>query len=306
MFRLLSKESNIFSVPVYIMVFLFIVIFFNIVNISALNIFSAVTTFIGISLGYFLFNQLALNYKTHLPLFLYTFIVVAFYPGDLDIGIAVSLFTNSFLLLVFTSENEAVRHNSYLIVGSILAINYIFLPTTWPLFFFVIIHLLMTANRIGLSLVRFFLGILLIFSSYFGMMYLKNYTTFNPDYLPTITASFQKDFYPIYFILPVLLFLLYSIVDHFKHFNQKSPFSKFKYAFLLSFLTAQVVTVIFYMGKNYEYLLLLAFPASVIISRGLRFLPRYWMKELGLWVIVLSLIVFKVAQLFNINELTGL
>ena len=61
--------------------------------------------------------------------------------------------------------------------------------------------------------------------------------------------------------------------------------SKFKYAFLLVFSIAQLITIVLYMGKNYEYLLLLAFPSSIILSRMLRFLPKYWMREVGLWTV---------------------
>jgi hypothetical protein len=69
-----------------------------------------------------------------------------------------SLFTNSFVIYLLASDNEHVRKNSFLIIGSILALNYIFLPTTWPMFIFVFIHLISTADRIGLNIFRYFLG----------------------------------------------------------------------------------------------------------------------------------------------------
>ena len=108
MFRLLSKESNIFSVPVYIGVLLLIVIGFNFLDYSRLDVISAIITFAGVALGYFCFNAIALNYQTHLPLFLYTAFIFAFYPGDLDIGIAVALFTNSIILLLLTNTEMSV------------------------------------------------------------------------------------------------------------------------------------------------------------------------------------------------------
>ena len=76
--------------------------------------------------------------------------------------------------------------------------------------------------------------------------------------------------------------------------GKKSPTSKFKYTFLLIYLFAQLATIFFYMGNVYEYLLLLALPASIILSRMLRFLPKYWMKEAGLWIIIICLMIFKV------------
>ena len=150
MFRLLSKESNIFSIPVYIGVLLLIVIGFNFLDFNTLDVISAIITFAGVALGYFCFNSIALNYQTHLPLFLYTAIVFALYPGNLDIGIAVALFTNSIILLMLTNTDMTVRKNSYILIGAILALNFIFLPTTWPMAFFVILHIFGTSDRIGL------------------------------------------------------------------------------------------------------------------------------------------------------------
>ena len=69
MFRLLSKESNIFSVPVYIGVLLLIVISFNILDFNTLDVISAVVTIAGVALGYFCFNAIGLTYQSHLPLF---------------------------------------------------------------------------------------------------------------------------------------------------------------------------------------------------------------------------------------------
>lgn len=294
MFKLLSKESNIFSIPVYIGFLLLIVIGLNLLDFSYENTFSAIITFAGVALGYFVFNQINLTYQTHIPLFLYTFMILAFYPGDLDIGIAVSLLTNSFLLLILTSPDEGIRKKGYLLVGSILAINYIVLPTTWPMFLFALLHVIATAERIGLNIFRLIFGAVLTFCAYFCLMFFLNFRTFNPDYLPFPSKTFLHDFYPIYFLIPVVLLIFFAIGDHFSHYNEKSPVSRYKYTFILTFTAAQMITIILYMGHHYEYLLLLALPVSIILSRMLRFMPKYWMKEGGLWLITLCLVLFKI------------
>lgn len=299
MFRLLSKESNIFSIPVYIGFLLFIVIGFNILNINSLDVFSAIITFLGISLGYFCFNTIALNYQTHLPLFLYTIIIFSFYQGDLDIGIAVSLFTNSIILLLLTNIDMVFRKNSYILVGTILALNFIFLPTTWPMSIFVIFHIIGTSDRIGLHIFRLFFGVLLTTISYFGIAYFLGMNSWNPAYFPFSNFSISKDLNKMIWLIPSALMLIHSVMDHFKNFNQKSPTSKFKYTFILIFSLAQLITIVLYMGKNYEYLLLLALPTSIIISRMLKFLPKYWMKETGFWILIFSLLLFKVVNYFN-------
>lgn len=306
MFRLLSKESNIFSIPVYIFFLFLLIISFNILDFKTLGVFSSMITFCGFALGYFLFNAIGLNYNTHLPLFLYTFFVFALYPGSLDIGIAMSLFTNSFVMVLLTSNQDEVRKNSYLIIGAILAVNFLFLPTTWPMFIFVLIHLISTSDHISLNIFRLFFGNALVFGTYFGVMYLIGYHDFDESYIPYVEDSFMQDYYPLFFLSPVALYVLYAVMDHFANFNKKSPSSKFKYTFMLLFFLAQLVTVFLYMGKNYEYLLLLVLPNVIILSRALRFLKKYWMKEFGVWIIILTLLLFKLTTYIDLDELIRL
>lgn len=300
MFRLLSKESNIFSIPVYIGFLLLIVITFNLLNFNTYEAVIAGITFLGIALGYFCFHSIALNYQTHLPLCLYTFFIFGLYPGHLDIGIAVSLLTNSFLLLLLTSTNEDIRKRSYVLVGSIVALNFIFLPTTWPMAVFVIIHVIATSERIGLNIFRFLLGTTLIVLSYFSVMFFFGFTSWNMDYFPFGKIRQAEDYMELVPLIPVILMLIYAIYDHFSNYNKKSPVSRYKYTFLLVFSVAQLITIVLYMNKSYEYLLLLAFPATIIISRMLKFLPKYWMQEVSLWLIIFSLVGFKAGTYFNL------
>ncbi|WP_449389369.1 DUF6427 family protein [Chryseobacterium lineare] len=300
MFKLLSKESNIFSIPVYIGFLLLIVITFNFLNFNTYEAIIAVITFLGIALGYFCFHSIALNYQTHLPLFLYTFFIFGLYPGRLDIGLAVSLLTNSFLLLLLTSTNEDIRKKSYVLVGSIVALNFIFLPTTWPMAVFVIIHVIATSERIGLNIFRFLLGIFLIVFSYFSVMFFMDFTSWNMNYFPFGKMTFVTDYESLLPLIPIALMLIYAVYDHFKNYNKKSPVSRYKYTFLLVFSVAQLITIILYMNKTYEYLLLLAFPSTIILSRMLRFLPKYWMQEVCLWIIIFSLIGFKAGTYFDL------
>ncbi len=300
MFKLLSKESNIFSIPVYIGFLLLVVVIFNILNFNTYEAIVAGITFLGIALGYFCFHSIALNYQTHLPLFLYTFFIFGLYPGNLDIGIAVSLLTNSFLILLLTSADEDIRKKSYVLVGSIVALNFIFLPTTWPMAVFVIIHVIATSAKITLNLFRFLLGIVLITFSYFSVMYFVQFSSWNIDYFPFGRMKPVTDYTELLPLIPVVLMLIYAVYDHFKNYNKKSPISRYKYTFLLVFSVAQLISIILYMNKSYEYLLLLAFPSSIILSRMMRFLPKYWMREASVWVIIISLLTFKAGTVFDL------
>ncbi|MFL9834376.1 DUF6427 family protein [Chryseobacterium terrae] len=300
MFRLLSKESNIFSIPVYIGFLLLIVILFNILNFNTYEAIIAGVTFLGIALGYFCFNAIDLTYHTHLPLFLYTFFIFGLYDGSIDLGIAVAILTNSFLLLLLTSTNEDLRKKSYVLVGSIVALNFIFLPTTWPMMIFVLIHLIVTSERVGLNIFRFLLGITMIGLSYFSVMFFLQFNSWNTDYIPFGKMEIMTDYLDLFSLIPIALMLIYAIYDHFSHYNKKSPVSRYKYTFLLVFSLAQLISIVLYMNKNYEYLLLLAFPASIILSRMMKFLPKYWMQEASVWLTIVSLFAFKAGTHFNL------
>ncbi|KQT16325.1 hypothetical protein ASG31_12465 [Chryseobacterium sp. Leaf404] len=293
MFRLLSKESNIFSIPVYIGFLLLIVIIFNILDFSTLGAVTTAITFLGVALAYFCFNSIALNYHTHLPLLLYTFFIFGLYPGHVDLGVAVALLTNSFLLLLLTSTNEDLRKKSYVLVGAIISLNFIFLPTTWPMAVFVLIHVIATSERVGLNIFRFLLGVILIMLSYFSVAYFLDMREWNAIYFPFGKMWLNEDYQTLLPLTPIALMLIYALYDHFKYYNQKSPVSRYKYTFLLVFSLAQLVTIILYMNKNYEYLMLLAFPSTIIVSRMLRFMPKYWMKEVSFWLIIISLISYR-------------
>ena len=294
MFRLLSKETNIFSIPIYMGVILAIILITNTLSFSLLNVISSFIAFCGMALGCVLFNKIGMTRRTHLPLFLYICFIFSFYTENLDIGISMALFTNSILLFFLTDENPKLRDNSYFLIGNILAINFIFMPTTWTLFLFIIIHIIGNSEKkISLNIFRLILGIGMVFFGYFCLMYILGFNEFNWDYIPFISNQIISDFSALYALVPILFFCVLAILDHFINFNKKSPANKYKYAFILIFLLAQCLTLVFYMGHSYEYFLLVMLPISIILSRFLRFLNKPWLQEVGLWIIVFSCLLFK-------------
>lgn len=294
MFRLLSKETNIFSIPIYMGVILAIILITNTLYFSLLNVISSFIAFCGMALGCVLFNKIGMTRRTHLPLFLYICFIFSFYTENLDIGISMALFTNSILLFFLTDENPKLRDNSYFLIGNILAVNFIFMPTTWTLFLFIIIHIIGNSEKkISLNIFRLILGIGMVFLGYFCLMYILGFNEFNWDYIPFISNQIISDFSAFYALVPILFFCVLAILDHFINFNKKSPANKYKYAFTLIFLLAQCLTLVFYMGHSYEYFLLVMLPISIILSRFLRFLNKPWQQEVGLWIIVFSCLLFK-------------
>jgi len=274
MFRLLSKRTNLFSVPTYIGALLLFILISNDLEVKFSNIFSTFIAFAGLAMGYVLFNKISLNKKTHLPLFLY-----------------------SILLFFFTNEDDRIRKDSFLLIGNILAVSYIFLPTTWTLFIFVIIHIITKSDKIFKNIFQLILGCFMVILGYACLMYLLEIDILTEDYIPLISNEIITDFSSFYSLIPILVMCILAVGDHFMNLNKKSPISKFKYAFLLSFLLVQILILIFYMGSHREYLLLVIFPISIILSRFLRFLKYPWLQELGFWIIIISCLLDK----FNPN-----
>lgn len=294
---MLSKKTNLFSVPTYIGALLLFILISNDLEFTFSNIFSTSIAFVGLAMGYVLFNKISLNRKTHLPLILYSIFIFSFYDGNLDVGISMALFTNSILLFFFTNEDDRIRKDSFLLVGNILAVSYIFLPTTWMLFIFVIIHIITKSDKVFKNIFQLVLGCFMVILGYACLMYLLEIDILTEDYIPLISNEVITDFSSFYSLIPILVMCILAVGDHFMNLNKKSPISKFKYAFLLSFLLIQILILIFYMGSHREYLLLVIFPISIILSRFLRFLKYPWLQELGLWIIIISCLLDK----FNPN-----
>lgn len=298
MFRLLSKQTHIFSIPAYMLVLLAFISVFNIFNFSVLNIVSSLIAFCGIVLGYFLFNNIGLNQKSHLPLFIYTLFIFCFYFGNIDLPLAVTLLGTHLVMLVLTNNNEEIRKNSYFLVGCIIGILYVLQPQIWPILLFVLLHIFGTSSRIIPDLLKIFFGVILIAINYFGYCFIFNTPDCAWRLIPFISDKLITKWDPVAYLAPLLVFLLYSMMDHFMNFAKKSPTSKFKYTLLLMYLGSIVTTLVLYMDTDYEFLLLTALPLAIIISRGIRFMKSPQAREIALWFLILSTLLFKAAYYF--------
>lgn len=301
MFELLSKKISFFSIPIYLIFLSVIIIFFNTLEFNTITIVSGIVAFIGFALGYFTLEKIDLTHGSHLPYFLYTLFIFATYPGHLDIGLAVSLLINSLILLILSDNELSYNGRIYTLIGVFLGINFIFLPTIYPLIIFVFFHIIRTSERTALNLFRLFFGLLLCAIIYFSFAYFLGMNDWDSTYLPLIEQSWIKDFFSIELLSPVIVLLLYAILDHFLNYQKKNPTNRYKYNFLLFYTISLLLTVFFYMGEQKEYLLLLSFPVSVLLSRMLRFLPKFWLRESALWLIISSMLLFKISDYFNLH-----
>lgn len=295
MFRLLSKQIHIFSIPTYIIVLLLCISTFNVLNFTIVNTISSSIGFVGIALGYFIFRGIGLTEDQHSPLFLYTLLVVCFYFGSLNIDLAVTLLCSHLITFLLLSQNEQLRKSSYLLVGCIIGFMFLVMPESWPLVGFALIQLFAASENIGNDISKIIYALALVFASYLGIQYLSGGSEIFAKLVPYISNQLIKSPSVLFFLAPVALFVLYSIVDNFLNNSKKSPKTKSRYNMILIAMISQLLIVIFYMGKEYEYLLLLALPCSIVISRGLKYIKsRYWQEGI-FWLLVLSLVSFKIA-----------
>lgn len=298
MFRLLSKQTHIFSIPAYLVCLLVFIAAFNALNFSTISIISSSIAFLGIALGYFLFQSIGLNNNTHLPLFLYTILVFSFYFGEISIPLAIVLLCSQLTMLILTSNDDRIGKKSYFLVGCLVGLIFVVMPQAWPFILFVILHIFATSDRIQLNLFRFFLGAIIVFLNYLGLYYILDIPDAFTRLIPFVSDKLIDTIDPLIFLSPLVFFLLYCVFDHFQHFSEKSPASKFKYTLLLMYSASILVILIFYMGTQYEFLLLMALPASIILSRGLKFIKKPAIRETVLWLIILTAFLFKLGYYF--------
>lgn len=290
MFRLLAKESNIFSLPVYIVLLLGILLAGGFLNFSLPGWPVFAVSFLALALGYFCILRMNLTYGAHLPLVLYTLLIIGFYEGNLDIGLAVTLLCNGVLLLLLTEPDVATVSQNYPLIGALLAINFLFLPAMWPVSVFVLLHLFATSPNIGQDIFRMVFGEVLVAGAYFCVAYFFGANAWDSRYLPMPTGVYFNSRQAYASLIPLGILAILAVADHFLNYNKKSPVSRYKYTFVLVFGLSQLVAAGLYAGTHHDFFLLLALPLSVIFARYLWHLPRPWMRSVGLLLLVCLLL----------------
>ena len=150
-----------------------------------------------------------------------------------------------------------------------------------------------------LDLLQFLFGGSLVIGGYFAIGYVLERTDTAERLIPYVSGQWTERYEAFWFLAPAVALLLYSVADHFANYSKKSPSSRFKYTFLLSYSVAMLTILVLYMETQYEMMLLIALPAAVILSRGLRFMPKEWLREGSFWLLLISLLSFRVYSFFN-------
>lgn len=293
MFQLLSKNINIFSIPFYIILLFVGLATFNVFYFTVDHLIAQGIAFLSIFIGFSLFRSISISYDKHLPYFLYCCFVFAFTPKDLTIFWALSFLTTNLIILIISNENDDLRQNSYFLIGCLLAFNFYLLPSSFLLLVFIIIHLCFTSDFVFKNLIQLLVGLLFISINYISLRYILNLDLVSETFIPLVSNQLVGSFYPLILLSFLGLFLVYSISDHLLSLRKKSLKSRFLYSILLMYFMTLSLQLFLYMNTDYEYFLFLSVPFSIIFSRGLTYMKYYWMKEVSLFLIIISLLLFK-------------
>lgn len=293
MFRILSRQTHIFSIPSYLIVLILFISIFNVLNFSILGAISSFITFIGIALGYFAFKGIGMTENLHLPLFLYTLLVFSIYFGGIDLGLAITILGAHLIIVLLVNQDTEFREHAYFLIGCITMIMYLVNPESWPFIGFILAQIFLRSRYIVANIFRLLFAGILIFITYLCVLYLFDIPFYYQRLIPYISNRVIQQPGALLFLIPIVLFLLYSLIDGLLNRSKQGLRVQAYYNLIIVALTCPLLICVFYMEHHYEYLLLMALPCSIIISRGLRFLKKPVMQEVFLWVIILSALLFK-------------
>ena len=302
MFRLLARPTNIFSIPFFIGILSFIFISYNAFYFDVFQAINSVVLFLAISLGYYIFNQINLTHQSHLPLLMYSLMLIGFYNDGLNFNLAMALLLINIIILILTSEKEVYRKKSYFIVGLLMSLCIMFQAETWPICLFLLVHIITSSERMAYNILQILFSLLLSLISLAAYRYLMGFELYQDDLLPYISYQFITDYQWMLLLLPIVLLLIFAIGKHLLQREQMSPNSTFRYNLLLIFLLSVMLMAIFYMGENYNFLIFLAMPSCIFIARFLLQMQESEWQEIWLWLMIISLISFKAITYYQLFD----
>jgi Family of unknown function (DUF6427) len=303
MFRLLARPTNIFSIPFFIGALCFIFISYNAFYFDVSQAVVSVVLFLAISLGYYIFNQINLTHQSHLPLLMYSLMLIGFYNESLNFNLAMSLLLINIIILILTNEKEVYRKKSYFIVGFLMSTCIMFQAETWPVCLFLMVHIITSSERMAYNLLQIFCSLVLSLISVAAYRYLFGLPLYEDNLLPYISYDFIYDYQWMLLLSPIVILLVFALSKHLLQREQMSPNSTFRYNLLIIFLLSVMLMAVFYMGENYNFLIFLALPSCIFIARFLLQMRESEWQEILLWLMIISLIGFKAITYYQVFNL---
>ena len=188
-------------------------------DFKTLGVFSSIITFCGFVLGYFLFNAIGLNYNTHLPLFsVYVFLCLhyirKFRHRNCDVTIY-QFFCNGFIdqQSRWSKEKFIPDHWSNFMVNFLFCLQLAYVYFRFDSLYFYFRSYFAEYFQIIFGNVLFW--------TYFGWCILLVIMILTKVIFPIRRRFFLARLLSIILFLPVALYVLYAVMDHFANFNKK-------------------------------------------------------------------------------------
>ncbi|MGV0832738.1 DUF6427 family protein [Empedobacter brevis] len=294
--NLLGKRNFFIQIFIIILFTLFGAANFNSIDLSNLEKLGAILTLLTIAfVGYTDYRNDLISTSSY-STFVYILWIMPFIAGLSDYRISGSLLLITYVtaqLLYFESEKNDT-YNAF-DIGVFMSFAILLNPPLILLgavVFTYFLTLRVVEPKIPiLGILGFILPILIVAQVSFLLDYYFM-LNFYKEQLMLRTIHFELK---QLFLIPVIIILIYSIINHFKNINKLTAQKKRIFLLMhLMFLTI-LITYLLYGGNNDTYLAFLGFSIMIMLTRFFsESKPKIeWLKEALLWIFMICLLIYN-------------
>ncbi|MGV0829480.1 DUF6427 family protein [Empedobacter brevis] len=294
--NLLGKRNFFIQIFIIILFTLFGAANFNSIDLSNLEKLGAILTLLTIAfVGYTDYRNDLISTSSY-STFVYILWIMPFIAGLSDYRISGSLLLITYVtaqLLYFESEKNDT-YNAF-DIGVFMSFAILLNPPLILLgavVFTYFLTLRVVEPKIPiLGILGFILPILIVAQVSFLLDYYFM-LNFYKEQLMLRTIHFELK---QLFLIPVIIILIYSIVNHFKNINKLTAQKKRIFLLMHLMFLAILITYLLYGGNNDTYLAFLGFSIMIMLTRFFsESKPKIeWLKEALLWIFMICLLIYN-------------
>jgi hypothetical protein len=214
-------------------------------------------------------------------------------------------FTHAMFWRLLVAEKNPDNKNYAFDIGIMLSVSAFFFPPAIFLFIFLMFNYIYKQSINFRVTVLFLLGFILPLVLGIQILYLAD----ELHWLQNLQNAFSFNFWAenILWLVPVLVLMIISWLDHLSHAATQDINKRYSYFLAFLFFLNWIGILILFAGNDYPYLIVLALPVSIFLGRFTQFQNSVWTKEFFLW----GFLVFMLAFYFRVeiveiyNELLG-
>jgi len=244
--------------------------------------------------------------KSGIPLWYFLVWSLVFSGIATDFRLSISLFFTSVMFWrLLIAERNPDNKNFAFEIGILLSIAVFFYPPAIFLSGFLIFNYIYMQSLNFRVMLLFVLGFILPLALGLQILYLTN----ELSWLKTLPPEFYLDYWqsPVWGLIPVLLLILLSWIDHLSHASTQDISKRHGYFLAFLYFLNWIIILILFGGKNTDSLFVLGLPVSVFLGRFTQFQKTVWLKESFLWgyLIFMAMFYFRDEILMAYENLLG-